>query len=98
MDALSSPIPRSHGNVAARFGCKSRHRVFGRGSPGPLSPPPRAHRRPPSKECVDGRAVFAHPEITRKRGLRKLGHGQAKFGGFEMCGQAGCVNFRGPRD
>ena len=25
----------------------------------PLSPPPRAHRRPPSKECVDGRAVFA---------------------------------------
>jgi hypothetical protein len=37
----------------------------------PLSPPPRAHRQPPSKECVDGRTVFAHPEITQKHSLRK---------------------------
>ena len=53
----------------------------------PLSPPPRAHRRPPPKECVDGHAVFAHPEIMQKSRLQQAEHGQNENLGEEICGR-----------
>ena len=57
----------------------------------PLSAPPRAHRQPPSKECVDGRAVFAHPKITRKRSLRKPAMAKRNSGASNYAVRCACV-------
>ena len=53
--------------------------------------PPRAHWQPLSKECVDGHAVFAHPEITQKRSLQKPAMAKQNSGASNYVVRCVCV-------
>ena len=71
--------------------CRSVHADATRAN-APPPPHPRFHRQPPSKECVNGHALFTHPWIMGKPSFPRPDMGKREVGAVVRCSQVhGCM-------